>query len=230
MRLLELRPPFEPGSLTDATTTVPATVSPQHRDYQMVREWLTTFVARPHARLGRPGDICPRLAPALRRDLVRLVALRTGPAPQPGEAHAKGLALAVLYRQLFPEDEAFRNGALLCLCPDLRVEAAARFIDEGHRLLRMDFVARGLMIGEFHPASTVGSVHNPQLKVMRCPVPMFAVRALTRHDQLFLDRPGTPAPIRAQYLRHLMDHLGGRLPASDRTRLQGRVEALEGAA
>ncbi|MEV4872804.1 DUF6875 domain-containing protein [Streptomyces syringium] len=227
MRLLELHPPFDPGSLAD-TATVPQSARQSY--YRPVMEWLTTFVARPHARLGRPGDVCPRLAPALRRNFIRLVTLRTGPAPQPGDAYAKGLALAVLYRRLFPEEEAFRHGALLCILPDLRPEAVARFVDDGHRLLRMDFVARGLMIGEFHPASTVGSVHNPQLKVMRCPVPMFAVRALTRHDQLFLDRPGTPDPIRAQYLRHLLDYLGGRLPASDLARLHRRVEDLEGAA
>jgi hypothetical protein len=216
--------PFEPGSLTD-TDGAPSLFG-RYPDYRRTMQWLDAFVTQPHPGLGRPGAICPRLAPALRRNLVHLVAIRTL-TRSVDEAVDKGQALAGLYRKLFTDLESFRAGALLAVFPDLPPEAAPEFIDGGHAQLRMDFVASGLMIGEFHPHSTVTSVRNPALEVMRCPVPMFAVRALTRHDVLFLDRPDTPADRRAQYLRHLVHHLGDQLPAAELDRIRASIAVSE---
>ncbi|WP_139063499.1 DUF6875 domain-containing protein [Streptomyces zinciresistens] len=216
--------PFEPGSLTD-TEGAPSLYD-RYPAYGQAMEWLDEFVTQPHPRLGRPGAICPRLSPALRRNLVHLVAVRTGTGSL-DEAVDTGHALAGLYQELFPDSESFRAGALLAFFPGLPPEAATEFIDDGHARLRMDFVARGLMIGEFHPLSTVTSVRNPDLEVMRCPVPMFAVRALTRHDVLFLDRPDTPPDQRTQYLKHLLHHLDGQLPAADLERIHASIAASE---
>ncbi|MCZ1012219.1 DUF6875 domain-containing protein [Streptomyces lydicus] len=225
MRPHAMRYPFEPGSLTDAEGA-PALFS-RYPMYGQALEWLDRFVIQPHPDLGRPGAVCPRLAPALRRNLVRLVAIRTA-SVSVDEAVDKGSALAGLYEDLFTEPEAFRAGALLAFFPDVPPQAAPEFIDGGHSRLRMDFVARGLMIGEFHPLSTVTSVRNPEFAVMRCPVPMFAVRALTRHDLLFLDRPDSPAWERAQYLKHLLHHLGDQFSGADLDRIHAGIAASEG--
>ncbi|MFI6277870.1 DUF6875 domain-containing protein [Streptomyces sp. NPDC050988] len=218
--------PFEPGSLTD-TEGAPALFD-RYPAYGQAMAWLDEFVTQPHRELGRPGAVCPRLAPALRRNLVHLVAMRTDTGSV-DEAVFKGQALVGLYQELFTDPEAFRVGALLAFFPGLPSEAAPEFIDVGHARLRMDFVASGLMIGEFHPLSTVTSVRNPALEVMRCPVPMLAVRALTRHDVLFLDRPDTPPDQRVQYLKHLLDHLGDQLPAAERERIHASIAASEAA-
>jgi hypothetical protein len=216
--------PFEPGSLTDIEHA--PSLYDRYPEYGRAMEWLDGFVTQPHPDLGRPGAICPRLAPAMRRNLVHLVAIPTVTGSV-DEAVDKGQALAGLYRELFADPESFRAGALLAFLPGLPPDVAPEFIDGGHARLRMDFVASGLMIGEFHPASTVTSVRNPALEVMRCPVPMFAVRALTRHDLLFLDRPDTPPGQRVQYLKHLLHHLEDQLPAADLERISASIAASE---
>jgi len=204
------RPVFEPGSLTDLQR-VPGLFA-RYPMYRAAIEWLETFVAQPHPQLPRTGHVCPRLAPALARNLLWLVAVRTDRSDPEG-AHATGRHLAELFEALFPRPEELRAGALLALFPHLDPAEAGPFIDGGHRRLRMSFVERGLMLGEFHPASTVASVRAPDLLVMRCPVPMFAVRAMSRHDLMFLDRPECPPDQLHAYLRHYLRHVGDQLPA-----------------
>jgi hypothetical protein len=141
----------------------------------------------------------------------------------PEDACRVGLSLAALYRGVFTTPAAFHTGALLAVFPDLDSTVAPTFIDGGHALLKPQFVAQGLMLGEFHPRSSVASVRNPDLHVMRCPVPMFAVRALSRHDLAFLDTPHTAPDLRARYLRHALTFLGDQLPDHQQARIRAEL-------
>ncbi|WP_280404553.1 DUF6875 domain-containing protein [Nocardia brasiliensis] len=197
-------PPFVPDSLTDIAS------ANEHFDrfphYEAALEWITDFVLAPDPRLQRPGAVCPRLASTIDRNQVWLVTVATT-IGRVEESVQTALMLADLFDELVTADDDFRRGALLAVFPDLAPSSAAEFIDDGHARVRPDFVRRGLMLGEFHPASSVGSVHNPTFPVMASPVPMFAVRALTPHDILFLDQPG---PNREQLLGWWLDRVGGR--------------------
>lgn len=217
------RPVFEPGSLVDVEQA--PRLFDRYPSYAQALEWLTTFVARPHPDLMRTGDVCPRLAPALGRNLLWLVVARTT-AAEPDTARATGTHLAELFEALFPDPGQFHAGALLGLFPRVEPARAGGFIDGGHRLLRLSFVERGLMLGEFHPESTVASVRNPALPVMRSPVPMFAVRALSRHDLMFLDRPARSPAERRIALQQYLRHVGDQLPATERARVEIRLRDL----
>ncbi|MEU4833185.1 DUF6875 domain-containing protein [Streptosporangium sp. NPDC023615] len=191
--------------------------------YQEALSWVEGFVAQRDPRINRAGPVCPRVGSALRADQIWLISAHA-PGGRLEEARSAGRALIDLFHELFPEPRAFRAGALLCLFPDLPADLAAGFIDEGHRLLRMEFVSRGLMLGEFHPDSRVASVHNPDFLVMRSPVPMFAVRALSPHDLLFLDNPATPPHIRIEYLTWYLHYLD--LGDTPRRRVERRIQEL----
>ncbi|WP_157518406.1 DUF6875 domain-containing protein [Herbidospora mongoliensis] len=193
--------------------------------YAAALDWVRDFVGRRDPRIMRPGAVCPRVGNALRTNMVRLVSAHT-PASSLEEAKETGLALIDLFHHQFRTPQEHRAGALLCLFPELDPERAGGFIDEGHRLLRMDFVRRGLMLGEFHPESRVASVHNPDFVVMRSPVPMFAVRALSLHDLLFLDTPAHPAAVRAEYLTWYLHYLDNQLGEESRRRVAARLDAL----
>jgi len=93
----------------------------------------------------------------------------------------------------------------------------------------MGFVERGLMLGEFHPLSTVTSVYNP-LPVMRCPVPMFAVRALSPHDLLFLDSDAVTMGERRHYLEHYLRHVDAQLTPAVRARVADHIAHTDGPA
>jgi hypothetical protein len=215
--------PFEPGSLTDIAGA-PALFD-RHPGYELVLRWMDEFITRPDPRLNRTGPVCPRVAPARRQNLIHLVTVRTS-GRSAETAVAVGPHLADLFEQLLPAGPARRAGSLLALFPDVAAADGPEFIDRGHRLLRMGFVERGLMIGEFHPDSEVASVHNPGFRVMRSPVPMFAVRALSIHDLMFLDIPGRPIDEREAYLVHYLAHLGDELTDDARCDVHDRLRAI----
>jgi hypothetical protein len=212
-----------PGSLTRAGEA--AAAFDRFPQYRAGMRWLDEFVTQPHPALGRPGAVCPRLAPALRADTVWLVAVNAcGASPQHGAACGR------LLLEMFEDIAAGphrSSTALLGLFPDLPSRRAADFIDGGHRLLRPEAVERGLMLGEFHADSTVGGVHNRALAVMRCPAPTLAVRAMTPHDLLFADQPATPPVDRLHFLRAYQRHIGPRLSPSARQAVDAQVRAAE---
>ncbi|MER7862375.1 DUF6875 domain-containing protein [Amycolatopsis japonica] len=217
--------PFVPGSLVNCAEV--DDVSGRFPMYDSALSWMAEFVAKPDSRIKRPGAVCPRLAPALKHDLIWCVSLELDDWTV-DEAVAKGSHLADLYFRLFLDPQQFKAGSLLGFLPGLPDAYAPEIIDLGHRRLRMDFVARGLMLGEFHPLSQVASVRNPEFLVMRSPVPMFAVRALTVHDLMFLDDPQTDPIERLQYLKHYLDHLSDQLTPSGRDRVHLRIQQTEG--
>jgi hypothetical protein len=212
----------EAGSLTTAAGA--ADLLDRYPVYRKALDWLDQFVTRPHPELGRPGAVCPRLAPALHADMVWLVAIAVDGAST-DHAVAAGHLLSQLFEELAAGSRR-HSAALLGFFPDLPAQEAAGFIDGGHQRLRPGFVEHGLMLGEFHPTSRVTSVHNRGLAVMRSPVPMFAVRAITPHDLLFLDQPDTPPAARLAYMQHFAAHVGGRLSPTARVDLQARIDGL----
>ncbi len=219
------RYPFDGSSFTDIDGA-PELFS-RFPEYAAGLAWITDFVLRPDPRLNRPGAVCPRLAPAIRKNLIRLVAIPTARS-NIEEALEKAGHLADLYFDLYGGSRAdFRTGSLLAFFPDVDPDNASDFIDGGHRMLRMEFVRRGLMLGEFHKHSTVNSVRNSNFPVMRSPVPMFAVRALTVHDVMFLDTPETPETDRLQYLQYYLDHLGDQVAPDVRSGIERALAAAE---
>lgn len=204
-------------------TAAPA-VYDRFPEYRLGVDWMLQFVARPHRLMPRPGAVCPRLLPAIRHDLVQLVAVRTT-VGDAAEAEEKVPYLADLFLELYADDPGFRTSSLVGFFPELDPRQASDFIDEGHRRLRKGFVSRGLMLGEFHPLSAVVSVRNPRLRVMESPVPMFVVRALSVHDRLFLDNETTPPEDRAAHLRSYLHHVGDQLPPDIRREVENSLVA-----
>jgi hypothetical protein len=215
------RYPFAPGSLACAADA--PGLSGRYPQYREVLDWIGEFITRPDARVGRPGAVCPRVAPALEHDLVWLVAIPVT-ASSRAEAAETGIRLAGLFRDLFPQPEQARAAALLAIFPGLAPQRAGAFIDGGHTALRTRFTAAGLMLGGFHPARAGTAVRNPAFPVWRCPVPGLAVRAMSPHDLMFLDRPGPgETAVLAHYLRHIPHPPGA-------ARLRARAGTLAGAA
>ncbi|MCX4675845.1 hypothetical protein OG413_11100 [Streptomyces sp. NBC_01433] len=214
-------PAVVPGSLTQATEA--AAAFDRYPQYRAGMRWMEEFVTQPHPDLGRPGAVCPRLAPAIRANTVWLVAL-TAHGTSPADAAEAGRLLLDLFEEVAAGPHRSTT-ALLGFFPGLPDEQAAGFIDGGHGLLRSEAVERGLMLGEFHADSTVGGVHNRAFPVMQCPEPMFAVRAMTPHDLLFADQPGTPPADRLSYLLAYQRHIGTRLSSAAREGVEAKVSA-----
>jgi len=194
--------------------------------YKEGLDWIRQFIAKPNEQLHRPGAVCPFAAPAMQANLMKLVAVDTK-TESALEAREKCLFLTDLFYQEFPRVEQQPSATLLAFFPNLNADHAKEFIDQGHALLRLDFIRRGLMLGEFHKKSTVGSVGSPQFMVMQSPVPMFAVRTLSKHDLMFIDRPIYPLSERRECLDLFMQYLGPTLTPPVRAEAERRIRALK---
>jgi prolyl-tRNA editing enzyme YbaK/EbsC (Cys-tRNA(Pro) deacylase) len=92
------------------------------------------------------------------------------------------------FLELEPEtggDAAFKT--ILVLFPDLPQDAIPRLIDATQEALKADYVAKGLMIGEFHsgPPQKAG-LWNPEFRPLASPVPMLVIRHMVPTDFGFL--------------------------------------------
>jgi hypothetical protein len=178
-------------------------------------EWCRTFLTAPHPDLGRTGAVCPYTAPALRREVLYLATVPgagdpTRLVPVVQRLRARYLAMA----EAMPEDDA-ELLTLLILLPDLD-PADPSGLDALQAGLKDDFVAGGLMIGQFHPRCENPGLWNPDFRPLRSPVPLLAIRRMVVFDLPFLTE-------HTAHFEAWLRHFAGHLPPRVRTQLTTRV-------
>jgi hypothetical protein len=154
--------------------------------FQQVVNWARTYLCQPHAELGRPGSVCPYVEMSLKQGHFWLTAY-PGCRPTPTEI----AAIAARYREWFLElnpisGKETEHKAILILFPDLPPDEAPSIIDGGQAALKAEFVARGLMIGQFHASCDYPALWNRQFHPLRSPVPLLAIRYMVPTDAPFL--------------------------------------------
>ncbi|WP_189304400.1 DUF6875 domain-containing protein [Streptomyces cinerochromogenes] len=159
-------------------------------DMEAARAWLTGYLCSVDARVGRPGAVCPFVAPALRAGTLRL-------EQWPVNAQIGVAGLVSLVRDMVAVFESAqwvsRNRTLHALVVVLDGLPTDRLgvTDEAHRQVKPELVAKGLMLGQFHAQCEERAARNPSFRVSRSPVPMLALRHMAVHDVLFLDGDST---------------------------------------
>ncbi|GAA1421097.1 hypothetical protein GCM10009601_20690 [Streptomyces thermospinosisporus] len=165
---------------------------------KLIDDWLTGYITKPHAELGRSGPVCPFVEPSRRAGCLVLYGAEW--RPEFGLPHMVDIVDSAV--------ECFAGHAwdsrnsnlhsLIVAVPDLPPDAYW-LIDKAHELTKDRIVARGLMLGQFHPACEEPAARNSRFPVNRSPVPLFAVRNMALHDILFLH---TDDVWFAEYERH----------------------------
>lgn len=151
-----------------------------------VSAWLASYVSQPHPDLGRPGPVCPFVAPAVAAGTVFYVACRFD-----GEATLERMTDALdealrCFQLLAWQEEKVELASLVVIFPDL-AEADWHLIDDSHSANKTKFVEAGCMIGQFHPTCDEPAARNPDFPVNRAPLPLIVIRHIASHDILFLD-------------------------------------------
>jgi uncharacterized protein DUF6875 len=156
---------------------------------ETVDTWLTEYISATHPEIGRTGPICPFVSPSRKNRTMEIRLRLVGHAPS--VELVEEIARSSL-REFELTTWQGRNPmlqAMVVVLPDLRSEDTA-LLDQAQSRVKDDFVARGLMIGQFHENCTVTAARNPRFAVSRAPVPVLAIRAIALHDVFFLsDRP-----------------------------------------
>ena len=162
----------------------------------------------------------------MNRNLIKFATICTKEATT-DEAVLKCEALIGAFYALFPNRDDWTLSSLLVSFPNIERNEASEFIDGGHRRLRTTFVKNGLMLGEFHPQSSVPGTYNPAFRAMRAPMPLFAVRAISEHDYKFLMRPEFPLADRLECLEALLAFVGDKLDSRTKAGIEMAVLKLK---
>lgn len=154
--------------------------------HDTVSAWLASYVSQPHPDLGRPGAVCPFVAPAVAAGTVFFAAYRFDGEPSL-ERMTGALEEALRCFQLLAwQGEKVDLASLIVTFPDL-AQDDWHLIDDGHSASKTRFVEAGCMLGQFHPACEEPAAHNAAFPVNRAPVPLMVIRHIASHDILFLD-------------------------------------------
>jgi hypothetical protein len=148
--------------------------------------WIRDFLCHPHAEVGRPGAVCPYTGPALDKDLLFFAA----PAiPEPDDRTLERIALDLCrwFLEIEPRTgHAAQLKACLIILPELAEARAADLVERVQKKLLSDFVAEGLMIGQFYPQCNSGGLWNPAFRPLRSPIPLLGMRHMVATDVPFL--------------------------------------------
>ncbi|MFY1637340.1 DUF6875 domain-containing protein [Solwaraspora sp. WMMB335] len=196
---------------------LPDLVRAHEAPLRAVVTWAREYLCRPHPELGRSGNVCPYAATALDRGTF-LLTVQPGADPDRPQTAQRLAGYRDWFRDLATQAGNARiHHTILMLLPDLPPADASAVVDRLQRDLKSEYVAQGLMIGEFHagPPDKAG-LWNPQFRPLHSPVPILAIRHMVPTDYLFLQ--SDPEHVRV-YLRLY----GDQVPAHLRERISGTV-------
>jgi hypothetical protein len=155
--------------------------------YQLIAQWLTSYLMRPHPELGRPGDVCPFTAQALRLDAIRIgVSSATS-----SDVAAIRSCMRYCFEQLAsvpcPESMVhFRT--IIVGFPEMDDAAGLESLRKVQSRLKILSLLRGLMIGRFHAGSKDPGLWNRDFRPLRSPIPLLAIRQVVENDAAFAMR------------------------------------------
>lgn len=182
-----------------------AVPDPYYRPLTEILRWSKEFLVSSHPELGRPGPVCPYTQPSLRKDLFYLAATTAE-----GTARcAEGISRLRVWHQalsagLTPSDRELLT--ILVVLPDVDPTDSTQ-LDELQRNAKDEFVADGLMIGQFHPTCDEPGLWNRDFRPLRSPIPLLAIRAMLVFDLPFLvDQPHVDA-----YLKRFAQEIPTRI-------------------
>lgn len=100
--------------------------------------------------------------------------------------------------------------ALVVSFPNVPLALAPELIDGIQRELKPQFVAEGLMLGEFHLLNNTGGLHNPHFYPLRTPFPSLAIRYMAPSDIVFLAASSYDSSTTKSLLESYMKRFGDR--------------------
>lgn len=196
---------FEECALTDPLLPYQATV----------REWATTYLTAPHPELGRAGPVCPFTAPSINKELF-WVGCDNRPELTARAIQETVVGLLGTFAELPPrEGPDVLLKTVLVLLPTVTDYA---IIDDAQEHLKEEFVALGLMVGQFYPGCDKPGLWNAEFKPLRSPIPLLAIRHMVSSDFPFLST-------KTKWIERYLKKFAPSVPATVRSIIAKRFDA-----
>lgn len=167
--------------------------------------WVERFLSNPHPQLGRTGDVCPYTKSSMKKEYLWLT-VRRGKALSVEDVYTSVMKYRDWFLEIAPSSEKeslFKT--ILILFPDIEVEDVPRTIDVVQQQLKPEFVAEGLMIGQFYPHCPEKGLRNLDFRPLQAPVPLLVMRHMVRSDFPFLEKD-------EKYISSYIDVFGNTIP------------------
>ncbi|MFD3514387.1 DUF6875 domain-containing protein [Streptomyces sp. NPDC058657] len=181
----------------------------------LVLDWSRDFLVSSHPELGRTGPVCPYTQPSLRKELYHLAVPSAACDDLPSAVDSLRTRHAKLSAPLSEEDRELLT--ILLVLPDFDASDSVE-LDELQLKAKDEFVAEGLMIGQFHPVCEEPGLYNEDFRPLRAPLPLLAVRKLLVFDLPFLLGDDL-------HMDHYLQRFAPSIPARVRDRLVSQVLA-----
>ena len=152
-------------------------------------KWIETFVARPHAEIGRSGTVCPFVPESLHRKTLWLL-----PDQLAGRSVPDVVQLVDGYKDVFlradpveGDDATYKS--LVVVFTDGTADGAKGYFDAALKRLATQFYAKdGVVLGAFYETNDGTAIYNANFRPFRAPVPFLLLRcAVTSDWKFFLD-------------------------------------------
>ncbi len=141
------------------------------RSYQIIADWVRTFLMREHPDLGRSGDVCPFTTQAVRLDTVRISMC----AATSVDISVLKAAMRRALREFaaIPCRQSMRHfRAVIVGFPNINDASGLAALKKVQKQLNLYCLLRGIMIARFHPEADDPGLWNPQFRPLRAPIPM----------------------------------------------------------
>ena len=148
--------------------------------------WAESFLCNPHPQLGRVGVVCPYTEYSMKNDYFWLTVCR-GKKLSINDVSKSVMTYRDWFLKIEPQSKKkayFKT--MLIIFPDIQVEDASKTVDVVQQQLKPEFVAKGLMIGQFHPSCPEPGLWNHDFRPLQSPVPMLVIRHMVLSDFPFL--------------------------------------------
>lgn len=155
--------------------------------------WVQSFLMRPHADLGRLGDVCPFTSQAAKIGTARIGVWNGGPDAEAILALMEA-AVRAFDRMPCPKGMA-QFKTIIIGFPNCTDEAGLKVLKQTQDKLEPHSVFRGKMIGFFRPDAPDQGLINPNFRPMQSPVPLLAIRLMVEGDAPFVVRHRRLTPI-----------------------------------
>jgi heptaprenyl diphosphate synthase len=146
-------------------------------------DWVDGYVTQPHPELGRDGSVCPFVRRLADSGNIHVQVDDSLDGTDAGAVEAR-MRVALRDYEAMP-DRQWK--ALVVVFPTM-AGADVAVVDRVQAALKLECVRKGLMVGQFHPLSTEPGARNPHFPANRAPFAAIALRHMSHHDIVFLDR------------------------------------------
>ena len=180
--------------------------------------WVDEYVTQPHPELGRDGPICPFVQRLAESGNIHVEVDDSLDGTDAAAMEAR-MRIALRDYEAMPD----RQWKALVVVFASVVGADVAVVDDVQQALKLECVRKGLMVGQFHPLSNEPGARNPEFLANRAPFAAIALRPMSHHDIVFLDR-------NPEMFREFDARFGAELSGGDRDRDPFLVERYAAAA